>query len=363
MKLSSLLTIISLFVTVATAADDWLETIRQKHAVPALAAAGMREGQLLALGAVGTRQFGESTAVTNEDLWHIGSCTKSMTGTLAGMLHDEGKVRWEMKIGDVLPELKDRLHDGWETVTIEQLLTNRGGAPTQPPTKAWQAAWTATGSPVKQRLSFARAWMAEKPAAPPGTKFIYSNQGVSLAGAMLERLAGKPYEELLREKLFVPLGMKSAGFGPPGSATVIDQPRGHDGKPGAFTPKPPGNGADNPEAITPAGRVHCSIGDFVRYATWHARGPLRDVKLMSDETFRRLHANPAGSDYAMGWIVMERPWGGGRVLMHNGSNNSWFVVMWVAPEKQSAYVAATNCAGDAAAKAVDDAVASLILRP
>jgi CubicO group peptidase (beta-lactamase class C family) len=84
---------------------------------------------------------------------------------------------------------------------------------------------------------------------------------------------------------------------------------------------------------------------------------------MSDETFRRLHANPAGSDYAMGWIVMERPWGGGRVLMHNGSNNSWFVVMWVAPEKQSAYVAATNCAGDAAAKAVDDAVASLILRP
>ena len=205
--------------------------------------------------------------------------------------------------------------------------------------------------------------MAEKPEAPPRTKVIWSNQGFALAGAMLERLGGKPYEDLLREKVFVPLGMKSAGFGAPGSEKSVDQPRGHQGKSAELTPVRPGKQADNPEAITPAGRVHCSIADFARFASWHARGPLRDVKLMSDETFRKLHTNPEGSDYAMGWTVTERPWGGGRVLTHNGSNTSWFAVMWVAPEKEAAYVAATNCAGDVAAKAVDEAVASLILKP
>jgi CubicO group peptidase (beta-lactamase class C family) len=250
----------------ASAADDWLESVRQKYGVPAIAAAAMREGQLVEISATGSRQFGESPVVTTDDLWHIGSCTKSMTATLAGVMHDEGKVRWEMKIGEVLPELKARLRDGWETVTIEQLLTNRSGAPTQPPAKAWQGAWSATGNPVQQRLSFARAWLEGKPEAAPGTKFIYSNQGFALAGAMLERLARKPYEELLREKVFTPLGMKSAGFGPPGTAKKIDQPRGHAGAPGAFVPKPPGKDADNPEAITPAGRVHCSIADFARFA-------------------------------------------------------------------------------------------------
>jgi CubicO group peptidase (beta-lactamase class C family) len=363
MRLLSTILTFSISALVASGADDWLDAIRQKHGVPALAGAAMREGQLVMVAATGVRQFGDSHMVTTQDLWHIGSCTKSMTGTLAGVMHDEGKVRWDMKIAEVLPELKEASRNGWESVTIEQLLSNRGGAPEKPPAQAWMAAYAATGSPVKQRLSFARGWLSGIPEATPGTKFIYSNQGVALAGAMLERLGGKPYEELLKEKVFKPLGITSAGFGAPGSPRTIDQPRGHQGKPSAFTPKPPGKDADNPEAITPAGRVHLSISDLARYASWHARGPLQDTKLMSDETFRHLHTNPPGSDYAMGWAIGERSWAGGRVLNHNGTNTMWYAVVWVAPEKQAAYVAATNCGGEAAAKAVDDVVSSMIGRP
>jgi len=362
------LPVLAVFVSILmphtrSAENDWLEEVRKKHGVPALAAAAMRDGNVVKLAVTGTRQFGESGVVTETDLWHIGSCTKSMTATLAGVLRDEGKVRWEMKIGEALPELKPLMRNGWETVTLEQLLTNRAGAPNQPPARVWQAASIAKGSPVAQRLSFARGWLAEKPEAEPGSKFIYSNQGFALAGAMLERVAGKPYEELLREKVCFPLGMKSVGFGAPGSAKGIDQPRGHRGNPGAFVPVPPGKDADNPEAITPAGRVHCKIADFARFASWHARGPLRDVKLMTDETYRKLHTNPTGSDYAMGWAVLDRPWGGGQVLKHDGSNTMWYAVMWVAPERQSAYVAATNCAGEVAARAVDEAVSKMILSP
>ena len=88
--------------------------------------------------------------------------------------------------------------------------------------------------------------------------------------------------------------------------------------------------------------------------------PLRDVKLMSDATFQKLHQPPAGQEYAMGWAVGQRAWAGGPTWTHTGSNTMWFAVMWVAPEKQAAYVAATNVAGDAGAKVCDDAVSILI---
>jgi CubicO group peptidase (beta-lactamase class C family)/prolipoprotein diacylglyceryltransferase len=345
------------------AAEDYqtkLDQIREKNNVPGLAAAAIREGETLFVGVSGFRQAGSPDAVTRDDLWHIGSCTKSMTATLAGVLVDEKVINWEAKIADVLPEFRGEFEKGWETATLEQLLQNRGGAPKEPPPDAWALAFKGRGSPVEQRLAFLGSVLRQKPAAPPGTANIYSNQGFALAGAMLERAAKKPYEDLLREKVFKPLGMKSCGYGPPGTTKGIDQPRGHRGSSGNFTPVQPGVDADNPAAITPAGRVHCTIADLARFASWHARGPLRDVKLMSDATFQRLHAAPQGQEYAMGWSVAQRDWAGGTTWSHNGSNSMWFAVMWIAPEKQAAYVAATNVAGDTGAKVCDDAVAMLI---
>ena len=62
----------------------------------------------------------------------------------------------------------------------------------------------------------------------------------------------------------------------------------------------------------------------------------------------------------MGWIVTQRGWAGGTTWTHNGSNTMWYAVMWVAPEKQAAYVAATNVAGNVGDKVCDGAVAMLI---
>jgi len=334
-----------------------LDAIREKHGVPALGAAAMHEGELVALGVSGVRQVGKSDPVKTGDLWHLGSCTKSMTATLAGIMVDEGQARWDMKIADALPDLARKLDASWRDVTLEQLLVQRSGAPGEAPPDLWQAAWQQRGSEVNQRLAFVTGLVTRPTEAPAGSKFIYSNQGYTLAGAMLERLGKKPFDQLLREKLFTPLGMKSAGFGGCGN----HQPRGHEGEPGSFKPVP--GDFDNPPAVTPAGRVHASLADFARYASWHARGPLHDVKLMSDATLQKLHTAPGGDDYAMGWIVSERSWAGGTTLMHNGSNTRWYCVMWVGPAKQVAYVAVTNCPNDStSSKACDEAVAALLRR-
>jgi CubicO group peptidase (beta-lactamase class C family) len=200
------------------------------------------------------------------------------------------------------------------------------------------------------------------PEAAPGTKFIYSNAGFSIAGAMAERVMNTPYEELMKKRLFAPLHMDTAGFGAPGTKGKIDEPRGHngDGKPVEVGPA-----ADNPAAIAPAGRVHCSIVDWARYIAMHLRGE-KDVDdgtkhLLKAASFKKLHTQFGRDDakYAMGWAVTDRPWGG-RVLTHSGSNTMWYCVAWLAPDKEFAVIVATNQGGDAAAKACDEAAGALI---
>jgi CubicO group peptidase (beta-lactamase class C family) len=110
--------------------------------------------------------------------------------------------------------------------------------------------------------------------------------------------------------------------------------------------------------------VHCSITDLARYAGWHAEeGTTTRWKAnLKPETFARLHTAPSGGDYACGWGVLSRGWAGGRVLTHNGSNTMWYAVMWVAPLKKAAFVAATNAATKGAQPATDAAVSELVTR-
>jgi D-alanyl-D-alanine carboxypeptidase len=332
-----------------------LEAIRAKYNFPALAVVVVKDGTICDRAAVGVRKMGDTTPVTTNDEFHIGSCTKSMTGTLAAMFIEEGKLRWDTTTVEVFPELKGKMDKQYETVTVEQLLQHRGGVPTKPPADAWNRAWKQEGTPVEQRMEFITAVLEQPPEAPPGTKMIYSNQGYAIIGAMLERIAGQPWETLITEKLFKPLHMDSAGFGPPGTPGGVDQPWGHVRKLFATVPVQ----EDNPPAIAPAGRVHCSLDDLARYAICHLQGG-RAGGLLKPEAFRRLHTPPDGGDYACGWVCVKRGWAGGNALMHNGSNTMWYVVMWLAPEKDFAVIVGTNTGQADAANGCDDVASEMI---
>ncbi|MEP6662691.1 MAG: serine hydrolase domain-containing protein [Verrucomicrobiota bacterium] len=211
-----------------------------------------------------------------------------------------------------------------------------------------------------QRLAFIKGILARKPEAKPGTKFIYSNQGYTIAGVMLEKATGKTWEELLRSMLFDPLGMTTAGFGAPASLGKVDQPWGHTKEVLLGVESvPPGPRADNPLAITPAGAVHCSLGDLAKYAAFHMAGERGESKLLKAESFKKLHKS-FGDDYTLGWVVLQRPWAKGRALMHNGSNTMFYVVVWMAPEINSAVIVATNIGGNEATAGCDEAAVKLI---
>lgn len=333
-----------------------LEVLRQKHRLPALASVAVLHGKICELSAVGVRKKGSSVPITTDDRFHIGSCTKSMTATLAAMFVEEGKLTWNTTLAQALPRLRN-LHPGYTHVTVEDLLRHKGGLPSDPPDAAWSQAWKKIGTPMTQRAAFVSTLLEAPPAYAPGSRFVYSNQSYAVAGHVLETLASLSWEELIQQRLFSPLGMKSAGFGVPDKSGQIVEPWGHVIKGGSCVPIQ----QDNPPAIGPAGTVHCSLGDLASYAQLHLdRG--KPLRLLSPASFQHLHTPLTGDEYACGWRSVPRGWAGGRALNHSGSNTFWYVVMWLAPERNFASIAATNVAGDEASQACDQVVANAIKR-
>ncbi len=340
-----------------------IEAICKGRGVPALAVVVTKDRRNSDLAAAGDRKFGDATPVTTNDVLHNGSCKKSKTATIAALVIDEGKLRWDTTIADVFPELKGKMDKQYEAVTVEQLLHHRGGVPHNLPSAAWARAWQEIGTPIEQRREYLEAILRAAPEAEPGTKMIYSNDGYVIVGVMLEKISGQDFESLMTEKLFKPLHMDTAGFGAPGTKDKIDEPWGHVHAVLGISPMQ----TDNPPVFSPCGRVHCSLDDLARYAMFHLQRGTN--ALLKPETMARLHASPEGAeikdvmdDYACGWVRLKRDWAGGPVLWHNGSNTMWYIVMWLAPEKNFCVIAATNVAGDDAEKACDDAATLMIYK-
>jgi CubicO group peptidase (beta-lactamase class C family) len=285
----------------ATPINAALRPIREKHKLPALAGAIVTEQGMVAIGAVG--------APTNA-LWHIGSNTKAMTASLLAKLVEQGKLKWETTIGDVFPAAPEQTRN----ITLLQLLSHRSGLPAN-------GIWLDLKMPVRELRR--QAVMEARLQSKPGEKYEYSNLGYVIAGAMAERVMDASWEELIRKQVFEPLGMTSVGFG------------GVGGKP------------DNPPVLGPAGRVHCTLADWSKYI---AHVLCNEKELVP----------PFGGNYALGWIVCERKWGGGKVLTHNGSNTLNYSVAWVAPKRKFAVLVCTNQGGAEAAKACDEAASALI---
>jgi len=353
----------SAFTSSATQSLDLLlEPIRSKANVPALAAAVVRGNEIIAVGAVGVRKFGSPECVTVEDKFHIGSCTKAMTATLVAMYVEQGKLSWTATIGEKFPDWRNSIHSDYTNVTLEQLLSHRAGVPGDlSGIGVWSRVWQRSSQPpLEQRMTLAKELLAMEPMHSPGTKYTYANAGFTIGMLMIERMEKQPWEDLLREKLFKPLGMTSAGFGMPSSLNKVDQPWGHALKDGKLIPDPPGPRSDNPAAIGPGGTVHCSISDLARFANLHLQGERGGATLLKAETFRKLHTPLEGQDYGFGWKVTTRPWAKSRVLTHNGTNTRNFAVMWLAPEIGFAVVVACNLGGETGDKACDQVAAKLI---
>ncbi len=322
-----------------------LEPIRKKHSLPALGGAIVDGQHVIGIGASGVRKMKAPSKATSKDLWHLGSCGKAMTATLIARLVEKKKLKWDTTIEQVFPKLKKTMQPEYRKVTLVQLLSHRGGfsgnlVVNQP--DLWAKLARLSGNPQKARVLFVKEILKVKPEATPGTKHIYSNAGYTMAGAIAEKVTGKSYEVLMKREVFLPLGMKSAGFGSP----VGKQPWGHLAQDKGGAPVLPGPFGDNPQAISPAGTIHCTLMDWGKFISAHMVPGKGKKAFLKETTLKKLHTSIGDGDYALGWVTKDRPWGGGEpVLFHNGTNTMWYAVVWATPKNDFAVLVTTNQGG------------------
>lgn len=330
-----------------------LKPIRQKFNMPAMAAAVVTSDGLKFVGAVGVRKRGTEIPVTLDDLWHLGSDGKIMTSTLIARLVERGQLRWDITLAEAFPEYAARMNPDFRQVTLLQLLSHHAGLPANLDLGAY------SGDDAPQlRLRAVRDELTNAPESKPGSTYSYSNLGYIIAAAVVEKITGKPWEKLITEEVFQPLQMNSAGFGGTGTPGKIDQPWPHteDGAPVDEN----GPAMDNPPVMGPVGRIHCTIQDWAKFVQDQLRGARGEPALLKPESYQKLQTQPFGGEYALGWIVASRPWGGGKVLNHCGDNTMNFANVWVAPKKDFAILVCINQSGDKAFDASDEAVGALI---
>lgn len=181
------------------------------------------DGTLLWEGAAGNVSRDDSTALLPGDAFEIQSTTKALTAALALTFVDEGRISLDTPLGAVLPATDTQGllviggHDYGPELTLHQLLQHTAGLPDywndgpfdRNDENVFQRAYNADEDRLfqpRELLAYARQLT---PITRPGTAHHYSDTGYVLLGLVAEALGGKPYHELLRERIFLPLGMRN----------------------------------------------------------------------------------------------------------------------------------------------------------
>jgi CubicO group peptidase (beta-lactamase class C family) len=138
--------------------------------------------------------------------FRLGSITKQFTSTLILQLVEQGKIKLDGKLTDYLPDYRK---DTGDKVTIHNLLSHTSGIPSYTSLPGFFQNVSRNPFTVGD---FIKKYASGDLEFEPGTKFVYDNSGYFLLGAIIEKVTGKPYEQVLKENIFDPVGMKNSGY-------------------------------------------------------------------------------------------------------------------------------------------------------
>lgn len=332
---------------VQTAVDQAVRKTLDTTGVPSASIAIVKDGKLAYVQAYGYSRLDGKVAATSRMRYKIGSNSKQITATAILLLADEGKISLDDSVARFFPNLTRA-----DEITIRQLLSHTSGyedyyaldyvapymvLPTTP-----QSIMDTWG---KKPLNF-----------DPGTKWQYSNTNYVIAGAIVEKITGKPLIDLLRSRILGPLGMQSAidvDLQPWSAADPIGYTRFALGPPRAAQP-------EGPNWIFAAGELAMTPSDM---ALWNIS--LMDGTVLKPELLRALTTevrlkNGAGTNYALGLAISSM--NGRRVWSHGGGTSGFISANTAYPDDRIAITVFTN-EDDPAAHTIARDIEKILIAP
>lgn len=269
----------------------------------------------MARAATGVLNANTRRDTTVDSLFQIGSITKTWTATVIMQLVDEGKIGLDQRVLDILPGFRLSTDDLTQNVTIRHLLNHTSGLDGD--------VFIDTGRGDDSLDKYMSVLENAMQTFPVGASWSYCNTGFSILGRVIEVVTGQVWDEAMRERLFVPLGLTHT-VTLPEEALLFDAAAGH------LTGLPEPNltpvwGLDR--NCGPAGNITTSVADLLTYARLHLRdGVTADGRrLLSAGSMAAMHAfstatpktELTGETWGLGFTRLD--WGGAQVFGHDGN--------------------------------------------
>lgn len=325
--------------------DKKLSNIVKKHKIPSMSVMIIAKDKVILHSSYGVRRIDQSDPITKQDSFHLGSCAKAFTATLILRMMDERKLDIEDSITTYIPKLDAHK---FSDIKIKHLLTHTGGIVLRVEESVRDKMYSEDISPIDGRKLAVSFLNESERVANAGEMYEYNNLGYLLLGHIVENIEKSPFEAVISEKLFKPLGMDSCTFGPAGREGDSSTPWGHDFEDGKYIPKDPKNVfSDNPLAYSPAGVISCTQEDWGKFLIF-ILGHGENREYLSPRS-RELITKVNLEDYTYGgWGKSSCKWAGA-FLAHTGSNGYNYAYAMVGLDKSYAMLINSNCGHDAAA--------------
>ncbi|MDE3724916.1 serine hydrolase [Nocardiopsis sp. N85] len=325
--------------------DHWtarLSDLARRHGVPGAQLGVLRPtpdggGETIAV-AHGVLDAGTGHPVGTRSAFQIGSITKVWTATVIMGLVEEGLLTVDTPVAEILPEAVPSEAATTAGVTVRHLLAHTSGIDGD--------LFTDTGRGDDAIERYVAALPEAARVHPLGATFSYCNSGFVLLGRIIERLTGLVWDEAMRERLFVPLGLERTG-------TLPEDALLHDAAIGHVTGLPEPVRAARwglPRSVGPAGGVTADVGDVLRFAAVHLRGGVTadGTRILEEDTVRAMtefqvkvpDPHTLGDSWGLGWI--RHDWHGHRLIGHDGNTFGQSAFLRLLPEIGTAVVLLTN---------------------
>lgn len=329
--------------------QELVDGVRESIGVPALAVGIYHVGQSKT-AISGLREAGSAIPALIDDRFDWASVGKSVTGSVIASLVEEGSLRWDSTIGEILGP--GTIHEDYRSVPLWMLASHQAGVPTLTDfdISFEQEIAALPGQDIGQkRAAYIRQLLEREPEYLPGTNQAYSNGGYMVLGYLAEVSTGERWDNLVRERVLTPLHLDHSR---PTGESSIDMVAGHIVAPGR-PPQPMRGGGPGkiPRFIAPAGGISGSIGDLTAFAATHLQGLNgQDTALARASTLQQLHSlQPGqqqfnGEDYSFGWgdrCVIDLP-EDVTCRSHNGGNGFFFAQVLIIPEYNLALTLLAN---------------------
>jgi len=346
-----MLLVSSLFVAAQDAPlqgfDDYVNKAVKDWEVPGVAIAVIKDDRIVFAKGYGVRELGKPSPVDERTVFAIGSSSKAFTAAAIAMLVDEGKLKWDDPATKYLPGLQLYDPNATRELTVRDLVSHRVGL--ERGDFLWYASPHDRGE-ILRRIRYL------KPSSSMRSRFGYQNVMFLAAGQIVPSVTGKDWDDFMRERVFVPLGMTTSGT----SIKAFNGSNNVAAPHAKFDDKVQAVAWRNIDNIAPAGSINSNVVDMAQWVRLQLNdGMYENKRLLSaaaikemqmpqtvirlEGAMERLYPKAHFLSYGLGWFLSD--YRGRKVVEHGGAIDGMRALVAMMPEEKLGIVILTNMNG------------------